>query len=71
MVLETLGIPQLQFIGKVIDVCCAGPGNSGAAVRRQSRSHSCGSSNSVDIPVVAQMQIPLVRLPQRFSSCST
>ena len=65
----------MQFIDKVIDVCCASPGNSGAAVRRQSRSHSCASTNSfdnvVDTPVVAQMQIPLVRLPQRFSSCST
>ena len=42
---------------------------------RQSRSRSGSSSNSldqvVDIPVVAQMQIPLVRLPKRFSSCST
>ena len=67
MVLVTMGIPQLQFIDKVIDVCCAGPGDSGAAVRRQSRSHSCSSSysldNVVDIPVVAQLQIPLVLLP--------
>ena len=75
MVLMTMEIPQLQFIDTVIDVCCAGPANSGATVRRHSRSHSCSSSSSldnvVDIPIVAQLQIPLVRLPQRFSSCST
>ena len=75
MVLVTMGIPQLQFIDKVIDVGYAGPANLGVTVRRQSRSHSCGSSYSFDnvvvIPVVAQMQIPLVRFPLCFSSCST
>ena len=75
MVLVTMWIPQLQFIDKVIDVGYAGPANLGAAVRRQSRSHSCGSSHSFDnvvvIPVVAQMQIPLVRFLLCFSSCST
>ena len=43
---------QLQFIDKVIDVGYAGPANSGVAVRRQSRSHSCGSSYSFDNVVV-------------------
>ena len=44
---------------------------------RQSFSHSsCSLRKSlfpevVDIPVVAQMQIPLVLFPQRFSSCNT
>ena len=74
MVFVTMEIPQLQFIDKVIDVCCPGPAISGAALRRQLRSHSCSSSyslnNVVDIPVVAQLQILLVRLLQRFSSCS-
>ena len=64
MVLVTMGISQLQFIDKVIDVGSAGRAHSLVAVRRQSRSHSCNSSSSldnvVDIPVVAQMQIPLV-----------
>ena len=62
MLLVTMEIPQLQIIDKVIDVCCAGPANPGAAVRRQSRSHSCISNsldNVVDILVVAQMQITL------------
>ena len=36
----------LRYIDKVIEFCCAGPANSFAAVRRQSRSHSCSSSNS-------------------------
>ena len=75
MVFVTMEIPQLQFLDKVIDVCCAGPANSGAALRRQLRSHSCSSSSSlnnvVDILVVAQLKIPLVRLLQRFSSCCT
>ena len=63
MVLVIMEIPQSQFIDKVIDVGYAGPANSGVALRRQSRSHSCGSSysfdNVVEIPVVAQMLIPL------------
>ena len=33
-------------------------------------SRSCSSSLVVDFPVVAQLQIHLVRSPQRFSSCS-
>ena len=32
---------------------------------------SCSSSMVVDFPVVAQVHIPLVRLPLRFSTCST
>ena len=49
-------IPQLQFIDKVFDVRCAGPAVLVLSVWRQSSSHSCSSSYSLDkvveMPVV-------------------
>ena len=54
---------------------CAGPAGR-AQLWETFEIPQCSSSYScldpvVDIPFVAQMQIPLVRLPSRFSSCST
>ena len=69
MVLVIVEIPQLQFIDKVIDGWFVrDPANSGVAVRRQLRSHSL---RLVVFFRQSQMLFPLVRLPQRFSSCST
>ena len=66
-VLVTMGIPQLQFIDKVIDVGYAGPAVPRAqSWKRQPSSHSCSSSSSldkvVDMPCcVQQMQMPYGR----------
>ena len=70
MVLVTMGIPQLLFIDKVDVACWAGP-----AVRAQlwetveipQLQPVSSLDHVVDIPVVAQMLIPLVRL-HRVSS---
>ena len=43
----------------------------GSELQKTAEIRSCSSSMVVDIPVVAQMHIPLVRIPSRFSSCST
>ena len=66
MVLVTMEIPQLLFIDKVDVVCWAGP-----AVRAQlwetveipHLQPVFSLDQVVDIPVVAQMLVPLVRLP--------
>ena len=74
MVLLAMEIPQLQFIDKVFDVCCADPAKVVRCCGRQSRPTVAARrilwTKSLT-PVVAQMQIFLGRLQWRFSSCST
>ena len=72
---QTKVLLLLQYIDKVIAVFCAGPAGR-ALLRETFEIPHCSSSYScldpvVDILVVAQVQIPLVLLPSRFSSCST
>ena len=59
---QTTVIPLLQYIDKVVDMPVVFNDMLG--------SYSC-LDPVVDILVVAQMQIPLVQLPSRFSHCST
>ena len=75
---RTMDIPQLLYtvadvpvvqVLQVVDLPVV------ARLQIPLRSHICSSSysldNVVDILVVAQLLIPLIRFPLRFSSCST
>ena len=69
---QTIVLPLLQYIDKVIDVFV----QVQLVVRSCGRlSRACSSFSCLDpvvvIRVVAHMQIPLVHLPSRFSGCST
>ena len=69
MVLEIL---QLQYIDKMVDLCCAGPASSGSGRENQSRSHSYspflgpGRSHARCV----QRQMPMVDVFMQFIDIS-